>query len=234
MLGSLRLHQDDPQQSNMCRRQLSICRTLGTSEAPSSIPVKCVGGDVKLHGVTVSMYALQGSVTGAPFWAHGICTSVALREAAGAGSGTGAGGSYPSVAPQSSDDQTNPTSSKAPSSNPTSQNSANQGASAAKIPSTSNIPPRLEVSGISSPSEADAGSSQQQQQPSVRPVGAASDGVGQGPSPPGSRGRVTPTPAAAAAAASESVPAPRVAQVLGYAGGSMPLPALNPHACAGV
>ena len=176
----------------------------------------------------MSMRALQGPIApvAAPFWAHGVCTSVGVREAAGTGQGAGAGGSYPSVAPQGSGNQTTPTSTKAPSSNTTSQNNANPGASAAKPPSTSNIPPRLDVSGISVPSESNARPSQQQQdneEPPIRPLGGAGEGGGQGPSPPGSRGRVMPTPAAAAAAASESVPAPRAAQVLGYAGVSVPL-----------
>ena len=60
------------------------------------------------------------------------------------------------------------------------------------------------------------------------PLGASGEQGGPGPSAPGSRGRVTPSPAAAAAAASDSVPAPRVAQVLGYAGERSP----SPYACA--
>ncbi len=116
--------------------------------------------------------------------------------------------------------------------------------SAPKPPSSSNIPPRLDTSGIppaSGQSNSDS-NEQQPQQPSVTPVGAAaSEDVPQGvqiqssgsaPSPPGSRGRVTSSPesagASAASAASDAVPAPRIAQVLGYAGENFIYPALEP------
>ena len=133
-------------------------------------------------------------------WAAGICTSVGLRDAVGTSNSQPSGASSAQAAP--TDPQT---------------------------PSSSNIPPRVESASISpAHSQAEA---QDPQQPSVRtvtggaspaesvPQGVQSQSSGSAPSPPGSRGRVaSSTKPAGEPSGSDAVPAPRIAQVLGYAG----------------
>ena len=86
-----------------------------------------------------------------------------------------------------------------------------------KKASSSNIPPRLDTPGVSKPKD------DQAPRPPVTPIGGPNSqygyGAGAGPIIPGSRGRVdSGSTVPDTSPISDPSPAPRIAQVLGYAG----------------